>query len=120
MGIEGIRVIDLKMRGGNPYAIIEIMDREKVLELLRSHAEEIKRLGVINLSLFGSVARNEAGLQSDVDLLVTMQPPFTFDRYIQAKFYLEDLLGCPVDLVMDDTLKPRARLSALREAIRVA
>ena len=55
-----------------------------------------------------------------MDLLVELEPPYTFDRYIQAKFFLEDLLGCPVDLVMQETLKPRARITAEKEAIRVA
>ncbi|MDD5371693.1 MAG: nucleotidyltransferase family protein [Anaerolineaceae bacterium] len=77
-------------------------------------------MGIRSLSMFGSVARGEATHQSDIDLLVDLEPPLTFDRYIQAKFYLENLLDCPVDLVMADTLKPRARIAAQQEAIRVA
>jgi uncharacterized protein len=70
--------------------------------------------------LFGSVARNEAGPDSDVDLLIDMEPPYTFDRYIQVKFFIEDLLDRPVDLVMSDTLKHRARPMVEKEAILVA
>ncbi|MDD5368875.1 MAG: nucleotidyltransferase family protein [Anaerolineaceae bacterium] len=96
------------------------MNREKVLELLRCHLAEINQLGIRSLTLFGSVARGEATRKSDVDLLVDLEPPFTFDRYINAKFYLEDLLGNPVDLVMAETLKPHACISAQEDAIRVA
>jgi uncharacterized protein len=96
------------------------MDRDKVLEILRVHIYELKQLGIRSLALFGSVARGEAKPESDIDLLVDLEAPFTFDRYIQAKFYLEDLLGCPVDLVMEETLKPRARIVVQQEAIRVA
>lgn len=70
--------------------------------------------------MFGSFAHNEAHLGSDVDLLVEFEPPVTFDRYMRAKFYLEDLLGCPVDLVFPETLKDRARPSIERERIDVA
>jgi uncharacterized protein len=97
-----------------------MMDRELILELLHTNIGQLNRLGIRTLALFGSVARGEASQESDIDLLVEMEPPFTFDRYIRAKFFLEDLLGYPVDLVMLETLKPRARTSAFEEAIRVA
>ena len=95
------------------------MDRDFVLQLLRSHISELHRLGIRSIALFGSVSRGEARQESDVDLLVELEPPYTFDRYIQAKFYIEDLLGCPVDMVMQETLKPRARITAEKEAIHV-
>jgi len=96
------------------------MERDRVLDLIRAHLAELNQLGVRSLALFGSVARNEARPDSDIDLLVELDPPYTFDRYIRAKFFLEDLLGRPVDLVMPEALKPRARKMALQEAIRVA
>ncbi len=99
---------------------INYMNREEVLRLLRDHQTEMKRLGIRSLSLFGSVARDEAESESDVDLLADLDPPYTFDRYTQAKFYLEDLLGRPVDLVMPETLRPRARIAVQKEAIRVS
>ncbi|MBI2939097.1 MAG: metallopeptidase family protein, partial [Chloroflexi bacterium] len=54
--------------------------------------------GVKSLALFGSVARDEAGPESDVDVLVEFDGPPTFDQYIGLKLYLEDLLGAHVDL----------------------
>lgn len=96
------------------------MDREAILTLLREHLPQLHELGIRSLSMFGSVARGDFSPDSDVDLLVEFDPPLTFDRYIRAKFYLEDLLSRPVDLVFPDTLKPRVRPNAEREAIRVA
>ena len=96
------------------------MERDFVLKLLRIHISDLRQLGIRSIALFGSVARGEARQDSDVDLLVELEPPFTFDRYIQAKFYIEDLLGCTVDLVMQETLKPRARITAEQEAIYVS
>jgi hypothetical protein len=53
-----------------------------------------------------------------VDLLVEMEAPVTFDRYIDVKFYLEDLSAKPVDLVTALSLKPQLRATVEREAIR--
>jgi uncharacterized protein len=96
------------------------MDRDTIISLLTKKRDHLFKLGVRSLALFGSVARGEANPNSDVDLLVDMEPPYTFDRYIQTKFFLEDLLECSVDLVISDTLKPQVRPGVEKEAIRVA
>jgi predicted nucleotidyltransferase len=96
------------------------MDRDEALARLRAHKEEIDRLGVRSLSLFGSVARNEATEDSDLDLLVDFEPPATYDRYIDLKLMLEDLLGCRVDLVTSRAVRPRMRPYIERDAVRVA
>lgn len=95
------------------------MKREQVIQLLQEHKVRLNELGLRSISIFGSVARDEATTGSDIDLLVEMDPPYTFDRYINAKFYLEDLLGCQVDLVMNETLRERIRPQVERDAIRV-
>ena len=96
------------------------MDRDSVLKLLKSRQLEMRNYGIRKLALFGSMARNEAHPGSDVDLLVEFDPPVTFDRYMRAKFYLEDLLQSPVDLVFPETLKERVRPSVEEELIHVA
>ena len=95
------------------------MNKEAVLILLHDNQEHLHQLGVRSLAIFGSFARDEAGPESDIDFLVDLAPPLTFNRYIQLKFFLEDLLGRSVDLVMPAAMKPRARASAEREAILV-
>jgi predicted nucleotidyltransferase len=90
--------------------------REQVLGLLSEHRENIRRFGVRSLGLFGSVARGENTTTSDLDFLVEFDP-ISFDAYMDLKAYLEKLFGCPVDLVLSQTLKPRLREPILSETI---
>lgn len=71
----------------------------------------VKRIGV-----FGSCARGDARPGSDADVVVELSEP-TFDHYMDLKFRLEELLGCPVDLVLSDTIKPRLKDSIEKEVI---
>src|SRR5262249_33791809 len=64
------------------------LNRESVIALLREHQDELRQLGLSSLSLFGSVARNEARADSDVDLLATFREPITSDAFFAAKFFL--------------------------------
>ncbi len=96
------------------------MRRDEALTVLGAHSAGLRRFHVKSLALFGSVARDEAGPQSDLDLLLEFEGPATFDLYMGLKFYLEDLLGCRVDLVMTKALKSRMRPQVEREALRVA
>lgn len=96
------------------------MTREEIISRIRERENELRRLGVARLSLFGSAARNESGQASDVDLLVAFEGKVDYDRYVTVKFFLEDLLGKPVDLVMETALKPRIRRRVESEMIRVA
>lgn len=93
------------------------MDLKDVQRLLHEHEAELKEIGTQNLALFGSIVRGEAHPDSDIDVLVEFSGPVTFDRYMELKFFLEDLLGCKVDLVLRDTLKPRLRERILAEAV---
>lgn len=78
-----------------------------------------ERFGVKSLGLFGSIARGEASPRSDVDILVEFNAP-SFDHYMDLKFYLEERLGRPVDLVLKGSLKPALRERILREVRDVA
>jgi len=96
------------------------MKTEHVLNLLKKNINTINRMGVKSLAVFGSTARNEAAPSSDIDILVIFDSSPTFDQYIETKFYLEDLLDCKVDLVIQDGLKPLIRKEVEKEAIYVA
>ena len=96
------------------------MERENVLALLRSHEGELERLGVKTLALFGSTARNEATVQSDIDLLVEFARPVGLFEFIDLKNYLEGLLQTRVDLGTLASMRPRLRESVLREAVYVS
>ena len=95
------------------------MQREIVLSLIRENRDKIKSFGVESLAVFGSVARGEASPESDVDILVTFYGPATFDQFMELKFFLEELLGRPVDLVTRKALKPQVQTQVEREAIYV-
>lgn len=96
------------------------MQRNEVLAILTKHKESIKSYGVKSLAIFGSVARDEARPDSDVDILVEFEEPVTFDRYMDLKFYLEDQLRTKVDLVSYKMLRPQIRQNVEQEAILVA
>jgi len=96
------------------------MTRNEVTQLLAGQHGALARFGVKSLALFGSVVRDEARPDSDVDLLVEFEGKATFDRYIGLKAFLEDLLKCPVDLTTRRALKPRLRPYVEREAVYVA
>lgn len=96
------------------------MTRAQVLQLLAtSKAELASRFGVTALALFGSVVRDAARADSDVDVLVSFDGPATSARYFGVQFFLEDLLGRPVDLVTHKALRPELRPFVEREAVHV-
>lgn len=96
------------------------MRKQEALQLLAQHKPElIRRFGITDLALFGSVVRDSARPDSDVDVLVSFDGPATSARYFGVQFYLEDLLGCPVDLVTDKALRPQLRPYIERDAIHV-
>lgn len=96
------------------------MNKKRALELLsRSKPELQARFGVTRLALFGSTARDNATNNSDIDVLVAFEGPATSKRYFGVQFYLEDLLGCPVDLVTEKALRPELRPHIEREQVSV-
>jgi predicted nucleotidyltransferase len=95
------------------------MMRSEILQTLAIHRDELTRMGVKTLAVFGSVARDEARTDSDVDILVEFQGPATFNGYMDLKFFLEDLLGRPVDLVTRKSIRPRLKTQIEREPLYV-
>ncbi|MBU1412459.1 nucleotidyltransferase family protein [Myxococcota bacterium] len=80
--------------------------------------ELVRRFSVLRIGVFGSFARGDENAESDVDVLVILADP-TFDHYMDLKFLLEDTLGRPVDLVLEENIKPRLRPVIEREVIYV-
>jgi predicted nucleotidyltransferase len=99
-------------------------ERERVIALLRAHAEDIRGRGVTRLALFGSTARGEAGPASDIDLLIEAGPASDIDLLIEvdphARFTLVDLAGLerflaglllrPVEFAFASRLRERPRI----------
>ena len=77
------------------------------------------RLGVESLSTFNSVARGEERPDSDVDILVEFEGRTTFDRFMDTKFYLEEIPGYKVDLVTPQAIKPRMKPYIMQDLVHV-
>lgn len=90
--------------------------REQVLKILEANRQTLRAYGVRSLGLFGSVARGGGTVTSDLDFVVQFDRK-SFDGYMDAKAFLEDLFGCRVDLVIESAIKPRLRTTILREAV---
>ena len=90
-------------------------------ELLKVKREEILLLaakhGARNVRIFGSVARGQAGAQSDLDVLVDLEPGHSLIDLGGFLMDLQELLGCKVDVVTEKGLRERIRDRVLREAV---
>jgi predicted nucleotidyltransferase len=96
------------------------MNRDAVLQKLTPVMPELRRrFGVQELALFGSAARNEAGAGSDLDFVVSFEGLATFDRFMDLRFYLEDLFDVRIDLVTRNALRPELKTTVEREAVHV-
>lgn len=94
------------------------MRRDEALAILAAHQEELKGYKVKSLAIFGSVARDEARQDSDVDLLVEFEKPIGLFTFVRLQRYLEEILGCAVDLGTPDSLKPYLQEPVFKEAVR--
>ena len=88
-----------------------------MLQVIRGERSELAgRFTVLRIGVFGSFARGNVHPDSDVDIIVELKEP-TFDNYMDLKFYLEDILHHPVDLVLHDAVKPRLKRIIEREVV---
>lgn len=96
------------------------MDRAEATQLLAQAKPDLQRqFGVTRLALFGSTVRDQRRADSDVDVLVAFDGPASAARYFGVQFHLEDLLGCPVDLVTEKALRAELRPFIERELVDV-
>lgn len=96
--------------------------RDEILALLLEHRDELRRdFGVERIALFGSAVRNNAGPDSDVDVLVDIPRAVTLFQLVALRLRLEEVLGAPrVDVVLRDSILPAIRDAILAEAVSVA
>jgi uncharacterized protein len=95
-------------------------ERERVLALLRAHAPALRARGVRSLALFGSVARNEARPDSDVDLLLDLDARAGLGfGVVSLKGELDRLVGRPVGLAFASRLRPAVRARIQRDLVQV-
>ena len=95
------------------------MRRDRALAILREHEAELRASGVVRLRIFGSVARDEATEESDVDVLADFAPEIVLTLWELGGLqqHLVKLLACDVDVVRESKLKPAVLHRALAEAV---
>ena len=94
------------------------MRRDEALRRLAEHRDELIGLGAGSLSLFGSVARDEAGPDSDVDILIELNRPMGLFGLAAIHLRLEEILGCRVELVTENGLVDRYRRQIVPDLVR--
>jgi predicted nucleotidyltransferase len=94
---------------------------EHIKRILEDNKDILKdKFKVIEIGIFGSYVRGEETITSDIDILVEFEKEGkTFDNYIELKYFLEELLGIKVDLVMKGALKQELKDIILQETIYV-
>jgi predicted nucleotidyltransferase len=109
------------MAGGMTLAYNAVMTREDAIAILRQNADALKARGVSHAALFGSVARNEAGPSSDLDIMIELAPDARLNAFDYAglKSYIASLFPAKVDVVNRAALKPFVRVPAESDAIDV-
>jgi predicted nucleotidyltransferase len=91
------------------------MTREEFFDRIAAHRPELVRAGVRRLGVFGSVARNEAGPESDVDILVEFEEVPDLYEFVALRDRLAEILGRPVDLTTPRALRQNLRSRVLDE-----
>ena len=92
-----------------------MLSSESIIQLINKNHKEIKKFGVKRLGLFGSYSINKQKPGSDIDLLVEFEKgKKTFDNYMDLKFYLEDIFGLNVDLVVKESIKIEFKTNILK------
>ena len=96
------------------------MNREDILKYIRQHKEEISQFGVERIGMFGSYARGDNSINSDVDILVKFgETSSPFYSYFNLKNYLQDNLQLEVDLCREEDIRKEFREEILRSVIYV-
>lgn len=95
------------------------IELEAALGILKEHEAELRRLGVQHASVFGSVARGQSRPDSDVDVLVDLDPgrPIDVFAYARLKLYIDDLFAGASDVANRKTLKPLLRENILSGSV---
>jgi uncharacterized protein len=99
--------------------VVDMPVLDDVLGALKQHEHDLRRMGVVHAGVFGSVARGESRPDSDIDVLVDLDPahPIGVFEYSRLKLFLGELLGEGADIANRRTLKPLLRDSILRDCV---
>ena len=95
------------------------MTSDEILDVLRRSEPVLRAKGIRHAGLFGSMARGDAGPDSDIDIMIDLDPALelTIYEYVGLKEYIADLFEGPVDVVNRNSLKPYVAKAAIRDVI---
>jgi predicted nucleotidyltransferase len=95
------------------------MNRQDAIAVLVKHQDALRARGVRHAALFGSVARGDARPDSDLDILIELEPDAGLDVFAYAglRRYIAELFSGPVDVIDRDALKPHVRPPAEADAV---
>ena len=97
------------------------MTKQELEKKLAAQRNELRKMGVVSLAVFGSVARNESTQQSDIDLLVDFDRDVGLFHLFEIQHRLEEIIGVPkIDLIQKGAIHPALRERILSEAVNVA
>ena len=95
------------------------MNRDEVIATLQAHQQELRRRGILHAAVFGSVARREERSDSDIDILVELEPGQSLDVFAYAglKRFIAGLFPLSVDVINEAALKRGLREPVRRDAV---
>lgn len=94
--------------------------KDDILRILKEEMPRLKeRHGISKIGLFGSYSRGEQDADSDIDLLVQIERPIGFFKFVAIEEYLKEKLGSRVEMVMEDALKPVIKPYVMKEVVYV-
>lgn len=97
-----------------------MLSMNRIEVLLKENMKHIKTYGIMRLGIFGSFSKGCPTENSDIDMLITFKPDMkNFDNYMELKFFLEELLGRNIDLVIEENIKADLREEILRSVYYV-
>jgi predicted nucleotidyltransferase len=107
------------VRKGGQNLGSERHEKNDAIKVLRRHQDDLRARGIIHAALFGSVARGEAGPNSDLDVLIEFDPELNLDIFAYAglKRYVAELFSGRVDVVNKEALKPHLRQPVSADAV---
>ena len=101
-------------------AEVILMNLEEIKRKINEHKPFLeKEFNIKSISIFGSYLREEQNEESDIDILVEFYDIIDLFKFVGLEYFLSDVLGRKVDLVMKDALKPRIKDRILKEAVTI-
>jgi predicted nucleotidyltransferase len=93
-----------------------VKTKQNIIAIIKDNDKTLKSFGIKKVGIFGSFVRDEQTDDSDVDLLAEFENDLkTFDNFMKAAFYLEDLLGIPVELLTEESISPYLKPYVMKE-----